>query len=92
MQAIRLEETIEEDGKLILDGLPVFKGQHVELLLLYREPTRISSPDKAQPKKKLTARALLESDLIGLWADRTDILDSATYARELREQAQRRSA
>jgi hypothetical protein len=30
-------------------------------------------------------RQLLQSDLIGLWQDRDDILDSSVYARQLRE-------
>jgi hypothetical protein len=37
-----------------------------------------------------TARQLLESGLVGLWADRDDIGDSAEFARTLREKAQRR--
>jgi hypothetical protein len=38
----------------------------------------------------LTAQQLLASDLLGMWQDRTDIGDSVTYARQLRQQAQRR--
>ncbi len=41
-------------------------------------------------RKYLTARQLLNSDLIGMWEDRTDIGDSSVYARQLREQAQKR--
>jgi len=41
-------------------------------------------------RPRLTARQLLNSELIGLWKDRTDITDSASYARQLREQAQKR--
>ena len=33
---------------------------------------------------------ILKSDLVGLWADRTDIDDSIEYARELRRRASRR--
>ena len=40
--------------------------------------------------RELTARELLQSDLVGLWADRTDIDDSLLYARQLRQQAERR--
>ena len=39
----------------------------------------------------LTARRLRRSGLVGLWKDRTDIGDSAEFARQMREQAQRRS-
>ncbi len=40
--------------------------------------------------RHLTVGEFRESGLIGLWKDRTDIEDSAVYARELREQVQRR--
>ncbi len=46
---------------------------------------------KEQPPKPLTARALLESGLVGLWQDRTDITDSVEFARQLRRRAQDRS-
>ena len=45
---------------------------------------------EAKKKSVLTARELAESEIVGLWADRDDIVDSAEYARQLREQAQRR--
>ena len=38
----------------------------------------------------LTAGELARSGIIGLWRDREDIPDSAAYARQLKEQAQRR--
>jgi len=34
-----------------------------------------------------TLKALLTSGLIGMWRDRSDIYDSGTYARELRDRA-----
>jgi len=40
--------------------------------------------------KKLTARALLNSGIVGMWKDRKDIKDSAQYARKLRERGQKR--
>ncbi len=44
----------------------------------------------AAPHGHLTVGELRKSGLIGLWKDREDIEDSAAYARELREQVQRR--
>ncbi|MBM4040143.1 MAG: hypothetical protein FJ290_16685 [Planctomycetes bacterium] len=41
-------------------------------------------------RRRLTARELLNSGLVGIWKDRQDIPDSQTFARELRERAQRR--
>jgi len=85
MQAIRLKRTIQKSGELHLTNLSVVEGQHVEVLLLFTSHT-----NNTTRKKRLTARQLLNSSLIGMWEDRTDITDSTEYARELREQAQRR--
>lgn len=39
-----------------------------------------------------TVRDLIDSGLVGMWKDRTDIEDSAAFARKLRENALRRDA
>ncbi len=44
-----------------------------------------------EPKRPLTAKDLLESGLVGLWKDRTDIGDTLEFARELRRQSNARS-
>lgn len=80
MQAIRLQQTIEKDSEIHLSDLPVFQGQEVEVIVLI-------SP-LPEPKKTFTARQLLNSGLIGVWENRTDIKDSLTYARQLRDQSQ----
>ena len=38
-------------------------------------------------RKRSTAQDLLNSDIVGMWADRTDITDSTEFARELRRKA-----
>jgi hypothetical protein len=83
MEAIRVQQTVQKKGELTLRNLPVEKGQQVEVLLLF-------TPAEKSIRPRLTARQLLQSDLIGLWKDRSDITDSSTYARKLREQAQTR--
>ena len=83
MEAIRVQQTIEKKGELTLRNLPIEKGQQVEVLLLF-------TPTEKGSRPRLTARELLHSDLVGLWQDRSDITDSEVYARQLREQAQRR--
>jgi len=83
MEAIRLHKVVEKDGEIFMTGLPCKKGQHVEVILL----TESSYMPKQLP---LTANRLLQSGLIGLWKDRKDIEDSAIYARQLRDRAQRR--
>lgn len=50
-----------------------------------------AAPERAQAgPRDLTARELLQSDLVGMWADREDIEDSLSFARQLRQQAQHR--
>jgi predicted HTH domain antitoxin len=41
-------------------------------------------------RKELTARELLQSGLVGMWADRDDIDDSLSFAGQLRQQAEHR--
>ncbi len=74
---IHTQATIEQDGEVHLSNLPVKRGQQVELSI------RIAVAPEAAPG--LTAEQLLASDLLGMWQDRTDIDDSVTYARHLRE-------
>lgn len=40
--------------------------------------------------REMTARDLLQSELVGLWADRDDIGDNLAFARRLRQQAEHR--
>ena len=82
MEVIRLHQVVEKDGEIFVTGLPYRKGQHVGMMLWSEPPSMPSHP--------LTARQLLRSGLVGLWKDREDIQNSASYARQLREQAQRR--
>ncbi|MBM4032957.1 MAG: hypothetical protein FJ291_14380 [Planctomycetes bacterium] len=42
-------------------------------------------------KPMMTARDLLNSGLVGIWKDRTDIGDSLEFAAELRKRVQRRN-
>ncbi len=84
MNAIRLHTVLEHDGELRLTGLPYRKGQQIELILFGDE-------DVEPQTSLLTADKLLNSGIVGLWKDRTDIDDSSVYARQLREQAQRRT-
>lgn len=83
MEAVRMHKVVEKDGEILLTGLPYKKGQQVEMIMLI-EPASISE------RPRLTARQLRHAGLIGLWKDRQDITDSAAYARQLRDRAQRR--
>jgi len=83
MQALRTHKIVEKDGELYLTGLPCKKGQRVETIVLVETEKELDKP-------WLTARHLLNSGLIGLWKDRTDISDSLNYARYLRQEAEYR--
>ena len=78
-----MQQTVQTNGQLILRDLPIEQGQQVEVVLLY-------NPVVKPKHHHLTARQLLQSGLIGLWQDRTDIVDSVEYARQLRAKAQTR--
>ena len=83
MQALRTHKIVEKDGELYLTGLPCKKGQRVETIVLVETKKKLDKP-------WLTAHQLLNSGLIGLWKDRTDISDSLNYARYLRKEAEYR--
>lgn len=81
MEAIRVEQIMLPNGELRLHNLPYTEGQRVEVIV-------VPWPEFSLPR--LTVGQFRRSGLIGLWKDRTDITDSSEYARQLREQAQRR--
>ena len=81
MQAIKILETVKKDGELKIFGLPLKKGQRVEMIVM-TEPLITESIGA-------TAQNLLKSKIVGLWKDRP-IEDSAMYARILRDEAQNR--
>ena len=66
------------DGKAIIPDEPINlpKGTPLEIVV--------------QNKRPMTGKDLLNSGLIGMWKDRTDIGDSVEYARKLRQEAQTR--
>ena len=81
MEAIKIEEVVKKDGEIKMSGLPLKKGQRVELIVL-KEPY-------AEESTGATARNLLKSSMVGLWKDRP-IENSAIFARQLRDEAQDR--
>lgn len=81
MQAIKILETVKKDGEIKMFGLPLKKGQLVEMIVM-TEPLITESIGA-------TAQNLLKSKIVGLWKDRP-IEDSAMYARMLRDEAQNR--
>ena len=80
MQAVRLHKKVDKNGMLSIAGLPYRRGDSVEIIVLRDES------EKQEPKY----RRLLDTGIIGLWKDRTDIGDSSVFARRLRARAQSR--
>jgi len=67
-----------QNGEIRLDDTPELpEGAQVILVVV----------GEGQKQKPLTLGDLLESPLVGMWADREDITDSAEFARQLRERA-----
>jgi len=85
MEALRVHKVLTKDGEILVEDLPYKKGDAVEVILLPQH-------EATKPHKALTVGQVRESGLIGMWKDRDDITDSASFARRLREQAQRREA
>jgi hypothetical protein len=77
MTSIHIRTRIEKDGEILLSGLPFHHGEEVEITV-----------QTDQDRHVLTARELANSEIVGLWENRTDVPDSPEYARQLREQAQ----
>lgn len=80
MQAIKILDVVKKDGEIKMTGLPLKKGQRVELIVMTESGVESSG---------FSAQNLLESKVVGLWKDRP-IKDSAMFARKLREEAQKR--
>jgi hypothetical protein len=82
MEARKVQQVVEQDGEITVRGLPCKRGEQVEMIILLGS--------EAHAGERLpTTRDLLRSGLVGMWADRTDIDDSAGFARGLRERALR---
>lgn len=80
MAAIHLKKSVEKDGELLLTGLPLKKGEEVEVTI----------DSKAAKPQGIPASELLKSGLVGLWKDREDIGDSSEFARKLRSRVEKR--
>jgi hypothetical protein len=83
MEAVQVRQVVLKDGEILITGLPYKKGQAVDVIVFPQSTT-------PRPAARLTFGDLRRSGLIGMWQDRRDITDSSAYARQLREEAQRR--
>jgi hypothetical protein len=74
----------------ILGALHGLEPERWPKVLAFIEYLTISQPQSQ--RWQLTARDLLQSGLVGLWADREDIKDSLEFAQRLRRQAEHRGS
>ena len=71
-----------------LHEVPVERWEEV---LTFLHSLRPAGPAEIGAEKPIrTLGDILESGLVGLWAERTDIRDNREYARQLRQQASHR--
>ena len=86
------EHCLIKEEQSILDALHRISRHRWGDVLTFIESLRpVNEPTQEAAKRPLTAADLLESGLVGFWADRQDIGDSQEFARRLREQPQTRS-
>ena len=86
-QALRHTVRVQVGGVIEIRAPELIPGTLAEVIVLV-DP---SAGDQATAGMRvMTAGDLLESGLVGMWGDRTDIGDSVQFARRLREQAERR--
>lgn len=83
MQATRLKGTITADHLLMIKLPKNLPAGEVEVILLKQKKTA------ASPKKLL--KPMQCHPAFGMWAQRSDIADSADYAATLRRSIERRS-
>jgi hypothetical protein len=82
--AIKQKVTIGRGGSISLRSRALKAGSTAEVIVLVEEESQ-------EPvKKTMTGKDLLNSGLVGLWADRTDIGDSLEFAQALRRKAEQR--
>lgn len=79
--AVRTKTIVQPGGRVEIRSPDLTPGASAEVIVLVEAPTS---------QRVMTAASLLESGLVGLWEDRSDIVDSAEFARQLRRQAEHR--
>jgi len=83
MKTMRIEKTVDADGEILLAGLPVKSGQHVEIIILRHDIGKRSTGN-------FTVGQFRDSGIMGIWENRDDISDSTQFSRSLRDQMQHR--
>ncbi|MBI4672267.1 MAG: hypothetical protein HY741_11460 [Chloroflexi bacterium] len=82
MFATRLEGTITQDRRLLVNLPHDATAGKVEVIVLYKKPRAV---------KKRRRSIQTAHPAFGMWAKRADMIDSATYAAELRRRLEQRA-
>jgi hypothetical protein len=83
MNRIVVRTKLSSDGNLHLDLAVGAQEADTDVLVTVEPVAHI-------PKRTLLASDLVQSGLVGIWAERTDIENSLAFARRLRDRAQTR--
>jgi hypothetical protein len=81
-------ETVSE--QVIVEELHRVPPERWGAVLIFLRSLQSGRQPPTTERPILTGADLLGSDLIGMWADRTDITDSLEFARQLRRKAEHR--
>jgi hypothetical protein len=84
--AIRKTTRVKPGGIVEISDESLEPGSSAEVIVFVEQ----SIGSETDAAGEMTAADLLVSGLVGLWADRTDLADSAALARDLRREAERR--
>ncbi len=88
MSTVILQGVITPEGRLEINLPAGLEPGPVEVEI--RKP-KVTVENQKLPIRGITLGEILESGLVGMWADRTDIQDSVEFARQLRRRASRRN-
>ncbi|HVX86855.1 MAG TPA: hypothetical protein VH253_18880 [Phycisphaerae bacterium] len=83
-----LESAFQKASALSPEAQDALALQLLEKIEIQQSSASASPP--VTPQQSMTGQDILNSGLIGLWKDRTDIGDSLEFARKLRRQAETR--
>ena len=90
MYAIEFQTRVK-DGTIEIPEMYHFQvGEQVRVILLTETQPAVDEETQPGSVRPLTAAELLQSGLVGIWADREDITSSQEFARRLRQQAEHR--
>ena len=89
MQAIEFQTKIKNGMIEIPQMYRRQVSKRVRVIILSEERSEIndSANTESFEKRPLAASDLLQSELVGIWADREEIVDSSEFARQLRHTA-----